>query len=95
MLSIINFFDRIISCNYPTVINDSGMDASIWEKHSRYGHQRWKINGLNMFLLQFYTAKESLFLISLLDKSKTSTEMVELFAYENNWNKYDTSSLSP
>lgn len=58
-------------------------------------NQTEKINGLNRFFLQFYTAKESLFLISLLDKSKTSTERVELFAYENNWNKYDTSSLSP
>ena len=47
-------------------------------------NQTEKMNGLNRFFLQFCTAKESLFLISLLDKSKTSTERVELFAYENN-----------
>ena len=47
-------------------------------------NQTEKINGLNRFFLQFYTANESLFLISLLDKSKTSTERVERFAYENN-----------
>ena len=64
---------------------------SIWTSKIReLTNQTEKINGLNRFFLHlfyiylFYTAKESLFLISLLDKSKTSTERVERFAYENN-----------